>query len=1033
MKRILKLTTIIAALIAAAPQASKATIFFNDTFTGGSTLTNASPAAPTATSAAYHISSSKANTSTNTLSSGFLRNGISSTTSGGTELQSLFTTTPVALVSAGDFIRLTVTFTNSAGLLTANCLAGFGLYNGGQVQPHTNGVMINNALNTTVNYIAGGVQNWQGYWGQVSYTGGNHRILSRAAQTAGTENRTQNLTSTGSGSQSYGAPAATAVSGNVASTVALTPGASYTEVLEIVLTATGPNTVTITNTLYSGPNTNGAVLAQFGGTTSGASTVTAFDGIGIGWRATAASTGGTVIDISSIKVDGQTTTVTAPPDIVTQPIPATVPSGGSCLYSVVASGFNLSYQWKRNNTNIANGGNISGATSDTLIISPASAADALSNYYVTVSGAGGYSTNSATNSLTIAAGKNLVWSGVGNVWDLNTSTNWLDGANPAAFNYGDAVTLNDTASGGLRVITLTGKYLSASSVTVDGTSAYTLAAASTGGFAGPGNLIYKSANSLAIANVNTYTGGTIISNASAYLFLQNYGGLGTGPVTLAKAGGTMEIDATAGATVGIAGNVNVQDDFNIQFDRTGSFAGVFLGNLSGTAGKTLTLNQLASTTTNRYRIYGTNTVMNADIAIANANSSSTYPPSDGTVIAPYHATGSQTYNGVISGSAAIITRDAGTTILNAQNTYSGGTIVTAGTVALGANSTPTTGTVTSGPIGTGPLFISAEIGSAPGTGTILAFGGARTIANSLKYPNTTNTHTLALGGTNALTLTGSLDLNGFDGSTGVTNRPVSVSNTNAVCTISGVISGVGNFIKTGAGILDITAAETYTGNTAVSNGTLRVNGSLAGGAVTVATNSALGGAGTIAGPVTVLAGGSISPGNSIGTLNINNNLTLSGNLSIEVNRSGSQSDKTIVSGTLSNAGTGSVNVTNLGAAFQAGDSFALFNKAVVNGNLMTVSGGGSTVTWTNKLAVDGTIAVLSVTSTTPTNITSSVSGSNLTLSWPSSHTGWTLQSNVVSVTSSSNWFPVSGSSSSNSVTFTINPAKSNVFYRLTYP
>ena len=66
----------------------------------------------------------------------------------------------------------------------------------------------------------------------------------------------------------------------------------------------------------------------------------------------------------------------------------------------------------------------------------------------------------------------------------------------------------------------------------------------------------------------------------------------------------------------------------------------------------------------------------------------------------------------------------------------------------------------------------------------------------------------------------------------------------------------------------------------------------------------------------------------------NNDLTLAGNLNIEVNKAGSPtSDKTVVSGNLNNTGTGSVTVANLGAALAPGDSFTLFNKAVVNGGV----------------------------------------------------------------------------------------------------
>lgn len=807
----------------------------------------------------------------------------------------------------------------------------------------------------------------------------------------------------------------------------------YTMYLKITLSAVG--THTISNAIFAGSGLGGAILFSQERPATGANFVTAaFDGFSIGWRNNSTPAQGSAMDIRGVIVNGISTVVTTPPDIITQPVPVSVPSGGSAAFNVVAQGFNMTYQWKRYNTNIVNGGNISGATSDTLIISPAGAADVASGgngYYVTVTGTGGYSTNSATNSLTLGTAKNLVWSGVGNVWDLNTTANWLDPINPANFNFGDSVTLNDTAAGGLRVITLTGKYLSASSVTVSGNSAYTFAAASTGSFAGPGKLNYIGDNSLAIANANTYTGGTLISNATAYLLLQNYAGLGSGPVTLAKAGGTMQVTVSGSASVGIQGTVDVQDDFNIQFDGSGAFAGVFLGNLSGTVGKTLTLSQ-PSATTNRYRVYGESTVMNANIVV---NGNATTYAVDGTLFAPYQANGSQTYNGVISGNGGLIQRGNGTTILNGQNTFTGGTIPTGGSIAVGVNSIPTSGAVISSPIGAGALLLSPEIPALTGSGTVLAFGGARTIANPIQYPSATNNLTLILGGTNALTFTGPMTLNGNDATGTQTNRTIQVSNTNTVSTLAGIISGTGfGLIKTGDGILDLTAANTYTGPTAISNGTLRVNGSLnAASAVTVVTNATLGGAGTVSGPVTVLVGGNLSPGNSIGILTVGGNLSLAGNLRIEVNRTGSSSDRINVTGTRINSGTGSVTVTNLGAALQAGDTFTLFNGPLVSGNLMTVSGGGSSVTWTNKLAVDGTISVLAVASTTPTNITSVVSGNNLTLSWPATHISWTLQSNIVGVTSTGNWFPVAGSTTTNSMTFPINPARSNVFYRMVYP
>ena len=73
--------------------------------------------------------------------------------------------------------------------------------------------------------------------------------------------------------------------------------------------------------------------------------------------------------------------------------------------------------------------------------------------------------------------------------------------------------------------------------------------------------------------------------------------------------------------------------------------------------------------------------------------------------------------------------------------------------------------------------------------------------------------------------------------------------------------------------------------------------------------------------------------------------------------------------------------------------------------------------------------------TNPTNITSVVNGSNLELTWPVDHTGWTLQAQTNSLSSGlgTNWVNVSVSTSVNSVTNPIAPASGSVFYRLVLP
>ena len=1013
------ITPLVLALLTAAPMISLADIFFSDTFTNGSNLTNASPANPTTTNTSYQLVSSKSWSPTPSLTSGDLKFGIAKTSSGSIEAQARFATIPVTLINPGDYIELTVTFTNTVGLMTnAGTAFGFGLYNSGGTGPAAGGL---NGSATTSTNTTGGAQHWLGYVGQVNnIASGTTRIMTRPDQTETTGNN-QDVVTSNSGSSSYAGSAT--VGAGVTNSLTLTAGSTYTE--DLVISLSDVNTLAITNSFYAGVDTNGTLLVQVGGTTNAPFLTAGFDAFAIGWRYNA-NTGPTTIDISSIQILGHGTVVTAPPDIVTQPASASVPVGGACDFTVVANGYTMTYQWHRNGTNLINGGNISGANSSMLVVSPVSAADVSSTYYVTVNGAGGFSTNSANASLSLRTTANLIWSGSGSVWDLNTTAAWLNGSTPSVFNFGDNVTFDDTgiANG---AVSLAGNFLSAGTVTVNASLGNDYVFSGSGNFAGPGRLLYIGGGHLSLNNANSYSGGTLISNTTAYLVLNNYNGLGTGPVTLGMAGGQMELANSGNATTGINGDIIVQDDFTIMYDANSAFGAVFLGNLAGTPGKTLTLtHNNSSPTTSRVRVYGGNTHFAANIVINNPE----------TTFASYQTSGTQTYDGVISGTGAFMQKGT-TTYLNAANTYSGATIPATGAIGLGTNSVGST--PDSGPIGTGPLYLTIDSTSGTtGNGMLFASGGPRTIANSIQYPTATNNLTLVLGGTNALTFTGPITLNGNDANGTNTIRIFQVTN-EALTTFSGVISDSGagfGLVKTGNGILALNNIETYSGPTTISNGTLQLNGQLAGGAVAVATNSVLGGTGSIGGPVTVQPGGAIAPGDSIGTLTINNDLTIAGNLTIEVNKSASPaSDQIVVSGALNNSGTGTVTVTNLGPALAKNDSFTLFSKPLTNGGAMTVTGGGVGITWTNKLAIDGSISVLSVASTTPTNLSYSISGGNIVLSWPTGYTGWTIeaQTNAPGKGLTTNWVRIPISSGVNQLTIPIAQTNGSVFFRMVLP
>ncbi len=629
------------------------------------------------------------------------------------------------------------------------------------------------------------------------------------------------------------------------------------------------------------------------------------------------------------------------PGFSTQPVDYTVHTGGLAIYKTVTAGAIVTYQWRKNGTNLSNGGNISGANTDTLIISPAGGGDAAlaaSGYDLLIVDTCTTTNISTRVALTVNAAASLTWAGSATTnvapWDIGLTASWSNGVATTTFFNGDSVLFDDSAVLGLpQRVVLSNANLNAASITVNAAGDYTFVA---GTLVGPTTTLLKTgAGTLEFTNNaagNTFGGGTTISNGT--VMLRNYPVLGAGAVNLA--GGTLVLVPAGSATSGLSNTVNVVANSTLQYNASGTFGGVVFGPITGTPGLTLTVNH-AGAGPDRLRLYDefTNSV-NLDLTGA------------GIALAPYVSAGNQTYNGVISGPASIINRAGNGSIitLNGNNTYSGGTTITTGSIGLGINSTGPGGAVTSGPLGTGTLFPANEGTGAGGDAAIFASGGARTVGNAIVFQSTNTEFTLIIEGTNALNLSGPVTLAG-------TNRAFRVDNTNAATTISGPIgenvSGLG-LLKTGPGTLYLNGTNTYTGLTTISNG-------------------ALGGTGIIVGPVKVEFGELLMPGASIGTLTISNDLNIGGDLLIEINKAGPQTnDLVIVSGVLTNSGTGTVTVTNEGAALVGGNSFKLFNKPVQGGSALTIAPiPGAGLTWSNRLALDGSILVMSGAAPVSTN------------------------------------------------------------------
>lgn len=366
--------------------------------------------------------------------------------------------------------------------------------------------------------------------------------------------------------------------------------------------------------------------------------------------------------------------------------------------------------------------------------------------------------------------------------------------------------------------------------------------------------------------------------------------------------------------------------------------------------------------------------------------------------------GNELFSGVISGAGNLVKNGTGTSALSVQNTYTGGTTINGGILNLtggGGSSGTIRGTVTVNPGGTLQLSTGDAIGYGGGAAALTVIN----LAGGTLNVNTTANQTL---GSAAINLTGgsitgnsggNIDFFG-GGSTlntlasgttatisGVALSPLRQGSTTFTIasgnTPSGINLNISSVLRTspsgdaagavlykaGPGTMNLSGANTYARPTTIIAGTLLVNGSLAAGsAVTVASGGALGGAGSINGPVVVQNGGTLAPGSfGIGTLAINNSLTLSGNTVMEIARNGGvpTNDMAFVSSLLTQGGT--LTVTNIGSgALMVGDSFRLFNASSYSGAftnlILPVLSIG--LTWnTNSLALNGTISVSNVTCT----------------------------------------------------------------------
>ena len=391
-------------------------------------------------------------------------------------------------------------------------------------------------------------------------------------------------------------------------------------------------------------------------------------------------------------------------------------------------------------------------------------------YYVVVStnstGDSPYSPEASTtpNTNIVITPRSLIWSGdgVANIWDASGNTNWQTNGVGTIFNNGDTVTIDNSGSNNVSI------YLAGTPrpalVTFNASKNYILDGV--GYLAGTNKVVKTGSGSLTINNTNLYSGGTIISNST--VFPGNVGAnsaaWGSGPITLV--GGTVQFNGygtrdngtgwggcanTINVPAGQTGTILLPARFGYSGPFTSALTGggtlnvtveyvrdYFSGDWSAFTGKinvSVATSGYYANSASDFRINNANGYANAAIYLNNGVNFYNINANNQTTDIGELGGGTTAFIGAGSSSSTGPTWRIGAK--NTTNNYAG-TLADAGVTSLiktgtgvfilsGANNTYSGNTTVSG----GTLVVSNSSGSATGSGAVAVNSGGRLGGNGI--------------------------------------------------------------------------------------------------------------------------------------------------------------------------------------------------------------------------------------------------------------------------------------------------------------